>query len=256
MALLDDIGALGGPIGIGLANLGNQVSGGSIGNTIDSVVQGPQAFSAPSMDPGSSAQVGQIQNSMQQSPQQYSGQIMQGTGAASNIQNNTGNAQTEQNELGGGGIPGMQQAIGNKAAKNFAVQQGKLQQNANFSGQQMANQNMNTAASNAIALQNAQNGVNSAVNSYNLQSNAARYQTISSLMSGAGSFGGYAYGNSQGNQSGSSPLTNSQMGAQDFGAGETESVFNAPNSGFGNYGSSALNTENEGMGNYGLSGGI
>ena len=163
---------------------------------VGNMLNGPGSPNLPAMNPNSQAQVTNSENSLMKTPQQQTAGLLAGTGAGATIANQGAAQQNEQNELGGGGMPGMSDAISAKAAKNFSTSQGRLQQNANFQGAQMANQNMNVAAANAIALQNAQTGVDSSINNLNLQANASRYQTISSLMSGAGAMGG-AYAGSK-----------------------------------------------------------
>jgi hypothetical protein len=186
MGLFDQItaipGDITGAIGQGLGGVSNAFNSLTGGNT-------PQ-YTQPTMSAGSQAAVTQDENGLLKTPQQQTDALMQGTGAASQIQNQGQNQQHEQNEEGGGGINGMSTAISNKAQKNFATKQAQLQQNANLSGAQTSMQNVNMAATQGIALANAQRGVDSSINNYNLQANQARYSTISSLMSGAGALTG------------------------------------------------------------------
>lgn len=206
----------------------------------------------PQMDSGSANQIANQENSLEQSPDQNTQKILQGTGSAANIQNNGAAAAIQNQELGGGGMPGMSTAIANKAQKNFSVQQGRLQQNAKLQGQQMTNQNMLTASAQGVALMDAQAGVQSSINNLQLSANQATYQTVSSIMSGAGSLGGMALANSQ--RAGGYDASNTQGFA-----GSTPSVYNdysSPTSDVGgtpsvynDYGGGG-----GGMGNYGQSG--
>lgn len=144
----------------------------------------------PGMDDASKQQITDQENSSLRRPQDYQSAIMQGTGAAGSIQNQAGNQAAEQESQGGGGMPGMTQAIGDRAAKNFQTSKDRLNQKSQIEGMHMANQNTSTATDQAIALSAAQRGVDNQVNNYNLQSDQARYQVISSIMGGAGSIGG------------------------------------------------------------------
>lgn len=177
--LSNDVSDIGGDYSNYLKGIGGQLFG-----------QAPGSFKAPGMDPGSANQVADIQNSLLKTPDQQAQGLLAGSGAAGAIANQSGNQNAESKQEGGGGMPGMSAAIGAKAAKNFATSQGRLTQNAQFAGAQMANQNLNTASANAIAMQNAQNNINSSLNNLTLQSNQARYNTIAGIMSGAGSIAG------------------------------------------------------------------
>ena len=215
----------GGMISGTLSKLGDQVTG---------KAYAPQ-YTNPTMDAASQAQVSdQMNGLLAKGPQDYTNQMMQGTGAAGNIQNQTGNMQNEQNQFGGGGINGMTQAIGQKAQKNFSQEQGQLQQKSKLQGQEMANKNMLSAQSMGVALSDAQNHVNTKLNNLQLQQNAATYATVAGLMSGAGKIGGAYYGS----HSSSPPLSSSQynsqygQGTSDVAPGDTSSVYNTdPNTG-------------------------
>jgi len=189
----------------------------------------------------------------------WQNQITQGTGQAGNI-NDQSTAQTNETaSQGGGGMGGMQQAIANKSNKNFSTQQAKMQQNAQFQGQVMANNNYNTAAANAIALQNAQNGVDSSILQYSLQANAARYGTISSLMSGAGSLAGaYAGSSSSGTSNGTQQDGNTNP-ASVYGTAGSNAWASDPSgqNNMGSYGQSTWGngSQNNSMGSYGQSSG-
>lgn len=193
------------------------IPGAFIGNKVGNAVngQGGNQFSAPAMDSASLNQVSNNENSLLKTPGEQSQRLLKGTDAANSIASNS-NLEQENNALGGGGIPGMSKAISDQAAKNFETQKGKLQTQADLQGMQMANQNMNVAASNAIALYNAQTGVQSSINNYNLQANAARYGVISSLMSGAGSMAG-AYAGYNSNQNMINAINGGNMNSPMFG---------------------------------------
>ena len=196
MGSIFDIGNDLNQIGQGISN--SPVNGiiNSVGNVFDTLSgkSSPPTYNAPTMDPTSQAQIAGQENNLMKTPQQQTAGIMNNTGAAGAVQNQTQNQVNEQNEQGGGGINGMTQAIGNKAQKNFATSQGRLQQNANLQGQQMANTQQNQAAMQAIALSNAQAGVTNATNQLQLQYNQAQYNTVSSIMAGAGTGAGYYFG--------------------------------------------------------------
>jgi hypothetical protein len=149
--------------------------------------------------------------------------MMQETDAAGNIQNQAGDMQNEQNQLGGGGISGMSQAIGQKAQKNFTQEQGQLKQKAKLQGQEMANKNMLSAQSMGVALSDAQNHVNTQLNNLQLAQNAATYQTVAGLMSGAGKLGGAYVGSRTNNP----PLSNAQLGQNQYSQpGDVSTVYN------------------------------
>lgn len=188
-------GALGsviaGPFGL-IAGTDNPISNAFTGRGA------PAGFVAPSMNQTAQNQVTQNQNNLLKTPEQHAQELMAGTGAANQVQNQTGRQANEQKQLGGGGIDGMTEAIGQKAQKNFAPSQAKLQKQSEFAGANMTMNNTNMAAANAISIANAQRGVDSQVMRFNLESNAARYATISGLMAGAGSIGGMIAGGKHG----------------------------------------------------------
>jgi len=209
-----------------VSNIPGEVSGAlqGIGNFITGKTWAPQ-YNPATIDPGSASQVASIENGLLATPQQNTDKIMQGTGAAGQIENQSEQAQNENSEHGGGGISGMSQAISNKASKNFSTSQNKLNANAQFQGQAMANNNINVATANSIAMQNAQYNLQSSINNANLQANQARYNTIGGLMSGAGSFAGSYYGHQQT----PAPMTSEQyasQGSEGMDAGSTPNVYN------------------------------
>lgn len=197
--------------------------------------EGPQLFTRPDGTPiyqrdfqGTSPlqPLASFQNGLLNSPESYQAQIMSGTDAAAPIANQTSNQEQEQNSEGGGGMPGMTAAIGNRAQKNFSQDNARLNQHAQIQGMETSNTNIGLATTNAIAEQNAQNGIQSSLNQYNLAANAARYQTVSQLMSGAGSLGGLAMAQSSQPQS-QQEFNNQQglSGSQDLTMPETGSSY-------------------------------
>lgn len=195
----------------------------------------------PKMDSNSANQVAEQENNLQESPEQTTQKIMKDTGRASGVQN-IGQGQSQENQsLGGGGMPGMSEAISNKAQKNFETQKARLQQNADLQGQEMSNKNHMSATTQAIALKDAETGVQSSINQLQLQANQATYQTVASIMTGAGSLGGMMYANSQ-RPTQNYPGLNSSLNS-------TESTFTNPSSGNQSY----LN-ESPSMGGQGLLG--
>ena len=182
-----------------------------VNDFVNGLTNGPASYQQAPMDPGSSTQIANSQNQLSNSPAQNQANILEGTGAASSIQNQAGNQTAETAEQGGGGINGMTSAIGNRNAKNFATSQNKLSQAAQIQGMQMTNQNMNMAAQTSMALSKAQEGITSQSNALNIAANAARYNTISQLMGGAGSFGGQMLGGKSGADGGTGIGSNGTM---------------------------------------------
>lgn len=181
------------------ANPGNIFGGTSFASTADNPAfydplnlsgDANPKLNKPAMDPGSVNSINTIQNNLLKTPQENAAQMMQGTGLAGGIAGQGDNQSNEKNSLGGGGINGMSEAISRKAQNSFAKDKGRLEQQSKFQGQVMANNNINAETANAIAISNAENNVNSSMNQLALQANAARYQTVSGIMSGAGSFAG------------------------------------------------------------------
>lgn len=214
----------------------NTMIGGPIG-TIQAFQPKAPTFNRPGMDEEENKQVAGQMEGLLRSPESYSKDIMKDTDKANQIQGQSQNQANEQQQLGGGGISGMTQAISDKAQKNFAKDQGRLQQQAKFQSQQMANQNTSAAASLSIALSDAQNHVNSQLNQLQLETNAATYRTVASIMSGAGSVVGVALGSAK---PGNPPPTNEQLGFGTYGngPGEISSIYNTnPNT--------AVNTSGE-----------
>ena len=226
MGLFDGLGgaAVAGGLlgGIGLGAVGGNALYGAMGT---------QAFQAPAMDQGSQNQITSEENSLSQTPQQNTAAIMNGTQNAGSVQDVSQAQGKEQMSQGGGGIPGMSGAISAKAAKNFATQQGGLQTKAALQGQMMTNQNLNTAAANAVALSNAQNNVQNMTNQFQLQANASRYAVISGLMKGAGSAaGGMAGGAGGGGDMGTGDALNGSESAFTNPTEGNESYFNPSSS--------------------------
>jgi hypothetical protein len=230
------VGTAGGDISTGLQDIGNVITG----------KQWAPQYNPYQMDPGSANQVSQIENGLLTTPQQNTSNILQNTGNAGAIQNQTANQNLSNQEQGGGGISGMTKAIGNKAAKNFATSQGRLNVNAQLQGQQMSNNNMSTATANAIGMQNAEYNLQSSVNNANLAANAARYQTVSSLMSGAGSFAGSYYGHQAASTPGQTYSDNGNMG--NYGQEGNPDFSTGSNSSMGDYGLSSSSASGINMG--------
>jgi len=196
----------------------------SINKLFDSATGGPgPTYHAPSSDPQGDKQMQDQMQGLLKSPEGHMQDIMSGTGKAGQIQNQSQNQANEQNQLGGGGINGMSQAISDKAQKNFSKDQDRLQMQSKFKGQEMANRNALASASLHTALSDAQNNVNSQLNQLQLEANAATYRTAASIMSGAGSLAGVMAAKNR-----PAPYTNAQLGDTGYGnaPGEVASVYN------------------------------
>lgn len=176
-----------------LSSLGNISTAGLVGqgpfNGFLGTGPGQAGFQQPGMDPVSGEQIASYMNNPQNA-QQNQQAIMAGTQGANQIAAQSTNQQNQANELGGGGMPGMGQAVSARAAKNFSVQGAKLNQQMQLPAAEMSNNQFAAPANASIAYMNAQNNIEKQTNDLALAQNAATYQVISQFMIGAGKFGG------------------------------------------------------------------
>jgi hypothetical protein len=171
-----------------------------MGNPFD-ITTNPQTYNPQqggyNQAPGLGQQGVNLGNSLinegNQGPQALTSQYMQGTNTA-NAQDNSHTQSANNQQMGGFGFGGMQDAIQNKQAMNFAKGQGQLQSHMNMQGLQNSITQQLQATNSAVNIANMERGVNTQNQSLQIAMDSARYGTMASILQGTGSIAGAVYG--------------------------------------------------------------
>jgi hypothetical protein len=225
MANFWDIGT---NVGLNPSSVAGQLANGLPGiiennvvNPLQRAFQGPGQFNTPQMSQQSASQITQAGNGLLATPAAATAKMLNNSDTSGTQDTSTG-AALGQAESGGYGAPGMSKAIQDKAAKSFAVDQGKVSQQAQIMGMQQSNANVLQATNNALTLQAAELGVANKVTDFQMASAQAQYSVISGLMQGAGKIGGAIIGaNASPNSNLEGALQGAELGFTPPGSGGT-----------------------------------
>lgn len=185
--------------------------GAGLGGQLGGAIQAGSGSGAPSynqtyLDSGTQGLLGkQATQAQTKTASDYGNQFMGGTNAGANTANGAAGAIAIQNQQGGGyGTADMSAAIKNKSAANFSRSAAQLNNNAQLQGVQSQMSYVNNATNTDVSMANYARGVQSKIDTLNMQADADRSKIIGGVLGSMGQFGGAAAG---GLFNGQTPMT-------------------------------------------------